>query len=213
MSDHVLPGTQSMSSMTLGDLFTRVRSNLNEVSAAFWTNDDLMYWANLGAKDIATQTLCMGTTAEITLVAGQLEYPLSLSLRYAVDVAAIYNSAKGLKKGGPWRVGNTDAEFAGEPVEYYLFDGHIGVYPVPAEGDDSVDKKVKVYLAELPTAMTAVTDLIPLPEIYESSLIEFVTARAKYKDRKYSEGDRHMSLFDAVIQRYRIDFGESEVDD
>ena len=67
---------------------------------------------------------------------------------------------------------------------------------------------MRVYLAELGASVSATTDAIPLPSIYDQALKHFVVGMCKYKDRKPDEARDFMALFDAVVQRYRIDFLE-----
>lgn len=217
MAQNVLPGTQTPSTKTVADVFTGVRSILNTTTTAMWTNADLLEWINDGITVISAHALCLGQTVDITIVADTLEYSiatLSPTLRYAAAVAAIYQPAaaatiKGLDYAGPDQIGKENA--AGDvPNFFYLVDGRIGLWPIQAAGAAGVGKTVRVYLAELGAPVTATTDVIPLPAIFDTPLKHFVLAMAKYKDRKDSEGNLFMSLFDAVVQRYRIDFSEQQ---
>ena len=220
MADQVLPGTQTMSSSTVANIITRARSLLNEASASFWSNDELMAWINDAILVISAHVLPLGQTEDITITADTLEYDiatLDAGLRYVAAVAAIYqpgaaNEIKGLSYKGPEEIGSGNA--AGTvPNHFYLVNGKIGLWPIQAAGDDGVGNTVRVYLAEIADAVTATTDTIPLPAIYDTPLLHYVVAMALFKDEKYDQARVFMALFDGVVQRYRVDFLETGEDD
>lgn len=207
MSFLVVAGTQAMSAKTTADIITAVRSNLNEASAAFWTDAELLEWTNQIVQDIAIKTLCLGTTEDVTIAASTLEYALTTT-DYIACVAAIYNNATGLYAGTPQQVGREAA--IEEPAYFYLWDGNIGLYPVQAAGSPSVGNTVRVYLAQAP-AVVASGDTIPLPAIFDKALIEGVTALAFMKDRLWSRAAAYQASYDAKIDRFRTDFYEPQL--
>lgn len=220
MADFVLPGSQTMSTQTVATLNTKVRALLNEKAEAFWVDTDILDWINQGVGVISAQALCLGTTLDITIAADTLEYDLATlapDLRYADAIAAIYepeaaDAMKGLEKSGPHKIGSSPVAEE-QPSYYWLVDGRIGLFPAQSTGDEAVGKKVRIYFAELAQKVSATTDLIPLPEIYETPLIHFVIGMAKYKDDRPGEAREFMALFDSVIQRYRLDFLETDEDE
>ena len=209
MSYLVLSGSDSLSTITASKMIVWIIDNLNEAVGRFWTDEMLLRWINAGIRDIAVKTLCNGSDESITLAADTLEYDLTDSSNAAL-VAAVYDNRKGIKKGHPGKVGYVHD--VGEPEYFYYWNGKVGFYPVPLVGSAAIGKSIKLYLANLPDYIN-LTDTIPLPKNYEQPLVNFVTAEAWYRDQQDIRADKRKAMYEAEIDRYRIDFHEPEVDE
>lgn len=62
--------------MLASELFTQVRAELLEASAAFWTDAELLMWLNSGEADYINRTRLLQDTATMQTVAGRADYPL-----------------------------------------------------------------------------------------------------------------------------------------
>ncbi|WP_027369197.1 DUF6682 family protein [Desulfocurvibacter africanus] len=203
MSVITLAGSQTRSSSLASDIIRRVRQKLNESSAHFWSDEELLQWINEGCLDIAAKTLCVGASEEIMLAADTLEY--ALTSPHLTAIAAVYDNRKGLMRGDPRQVGHV--RDVGEPVHWYPWDGFVGVYPVPAGGSPAIGRRVRIYLVDMP-AQLAAADPIPTPAIFDGPLVNYVCAEAWFKDDKAGKGSYRLSLYEGVIAQFRADFGD-----
>ena len=62
--------------MLVSDLIAQVRSELQEASPGYWSNDELLSWLNLAEADYINRTRLLEDKATMTTVAGRVDYPL-----------------------------------------------------------------------------------------------------------------------------------------
>lgn len=202
MTTPTMAGSQTASGKLAQAFITEARYKLNEPEAAFWTDAELLEWLNEAIVLIAAQTMCLGTSEAITLVADTFEYALTDSA-YASIVAVVYNGTLGLYRSDPRSLGRVDADLT-TPKYFYEWDGKVGIFPVPAA---TVGNTCTVYLADIPSRV-GVTDAIPLPMFYDHALVNYMVAMAWWKDSKWTRGNTYLSLFSAIVDRFRKDFSE-----
>ena len=70
--------TTATSGITAQTIIDRARKDLNELTAAFWTDADLLQWTNEAVRNIANRTGCLQKEKyAVTLVENQWIYPIS----------------------------------------------------------------------------------------------------------------------------------------
>lgn len=123
-------GSQQTSSTAASTIITRARYYLNETSASFWSDTELLAWINQGTVDIGARTQCLESSESVTLAANTYEY--SISGTYIDLATVVYNDSSGAKKGltrkNPQSVGSV--RNVGEPVYWYEWAGKVGVFPM-----------------------------------------------------------------------------------
>lgn len=199
-------GSQQLSSTLASTIVTNARSYLNESSASYWSDNELLAWINDGIIDIATRSKCLDSTEDITLVTDQLEYTLSNS--YIGITSAIYSdgsSYKGLTRIDIKKISRTTDPDETEPVCWYEWNGKIGIIPL-ANSDVNGDT-VTVYLVERPSTV-ALNENITIPAYFDHILTQYVVARALYKEGKIVRGGQLMAEVHESINRFRVDFME-----
>ncbi len=197
-------GSQQVSSTLASTIITNARSLVNEPSAAFWSDAQLLVWLNDGMVDIVTRTHCLEETEDISLVADTIEYTITNT--YIAVTAALYvdasSESKGLKPGNVRSVGNVNE--SGEPVYWYEFAGKIGVYPTLSS---VTSEKVTLYSIKRPTAIAA-SAAVTTPAVYDHALTLYIVSMAHLKDRQVGKHQYLLGLYRAELDRIRRDIVE-----
>lgn len=114
--------------MNRGQIRALSRKILGETTSAFWTDDELNLYINLGGQDLADKTKCIRTNAYLNITENQSEYSLSSNFTDLISVLEVYF----FQDGSNWQKldstsrtrldiehpGWLSAE-AGTPTEYY----------------------------------------------------------------------------------------------
>uniref|UniRef100_A0A6M3IZY7 Uncharacterized protein n=1 Tax=viral metagenome TaxID=1070528 RepID=A0A6M3IZY7_9ZZZZ len=124
----VFAGSQQTSSTLASTIITNARYYLNETTASFWTDAELLIWVNAGTKDIVSRTRCLESSESISLLANTTEYTITGPY---IDISTVvYNDINGVKKGlvrkNPQSIGHsTDID----PTWWYEWNGKLGIFP------------------------------------------------------------------------------------
>lgn len=153
--------SQQTSSTDASDVITYARYYLNEPTAIFWSDAELLAYLNMGTMDIVARTHCLEAIEIEVLVANQLSYALSDA--YILVKAVVYAQAagdeKGLIRGNIQSLGHM--EEVGEPVYWDQEQDNIIVWPKPDATHSGAGHDIDVYTVKRPvkTANYALTDL------------------------------------------------------
>ena len=124
----VFAGSQQTSSTLASTIITRARYYLNEATASFWADAELLDWVNQGTMDIVGRTRCLESSESISLAANTVEY--SVTGPYLDISTVIYTDQNGVKKGlvrkNPQSIGHSRDNV---PTWWYEWDGKLGVFP------------------------------------------------------------------------------------
>jgi hypothetical protein len=138
-------GSQTTSSTLASTIITRARYYLNEPTASFWSDAELLVYLNDGTLDIAARTHCLEDVETEILVEAQQIYPLGDP--FIVVKHVVYNDEKALLKGNIQEIGQVlgsgEGDELGEPAYWAQWENNVIVYPGPdstcvAEGTDKV---------------------------------------------------------------------------
>jgi hypothetical protein len=201
-------GSQQTGSTNSTGLLTRVRYVLDEPTAAFWSDAELLSWLNNGVEDIAARTKCLQASENATLRSGVVEYFVSSS--YVGLTGALYyngSSYKALDRANPFdpSKGIGNAQNVGEPVHYADWGGKVLLWPEPGSAVDG--KTVSVFYVERPSRIAS-GDAVPVPAYLVNALEMYVASQALYKDRQDARAAWYESKYKAEIDRYRSDYVE-----
>jgi hypothetical protein len=210
-SSIVHAGDTSTSGTLASAMITDVRAYLDETTASFWTDTELLQWLNDGMVDLAAKTHCTETQEVVTLVGGTTEY--AVTANYIKIKAAIYRDStlveKGLIKGNPYSIGNV--QNVGEPAYWYEHGGKVGFYPVLAalSGSGTTVEVVRLFLVERPAAIASGTT-VSTPGVYDRALTYYILAQAYLKDKQMVKATHMMEMYHKEIALYREDFQQFE---
>ena len=124
----VFAGSQQTSSTLASTIITNARYYLNEATASFWADAELLVWVNQGTMDIVGRTRCLESSEAVTLVPNTVEY--SITGPYIDIATVVYNDANGEKKGlvrkNPQSIGHSTDNV---PTWWYEWNGKVGIFP------------------------------------------------------------------------------------
>lgn len=201
--------------MTLDDLLTELRTNvLRDVSTAItpqagdelWSDTQLVLYLQDAESKFARDTLCLrdstnADVTQITLVAGQADYPLDK--RVISCNAAIYDgelslgrSSFGARFGASGDLAPNQArhipQASGAPRIYYTdkSTNSIGFYPIPSAEQAGLVVQLHVTRRPLAPLTTADMDAVPeIPEDFHLDLVEWAAYRALRNHDADIDGD------------------------
>lgn len=112
-------------------IITNARSYLNESTASFWTDTELLVYLNNGTLDIVSRTKCLENTEPISILPNTIEY--SITGPYIEIIAVVYNEPGGIRKGLIHKELNEIGSIrdVGEPVYWYEWNEKVGLFPAP----------------------------------------------------------------------------------
>lgn len=198
-------GSQTVSSTLASTIITQVRYYLNESSATFWADAELLVFLNDGTLNIVARTHCLEDTEDVTLVTDTTSY--ALSDPFIIIKHAIYNSATALKKGSiddmGRVVGSTSRDALGYPEYWAQWESNIIVYPKP--DSDASGNVVTVYVVDRPTAVVAGANVL-VPAQYDKALVYYIVGQALKKDGRLALAAAYIAEYMAECDRYRTDF-------
>jgi len=201
-------GSVQTSSTTAQTIINRARVLLQELVEDHWLDTNLLTFLNEGMVDIATQSLAMQTTEDISLVADQIEYSITTDY-ISIEHVFYVNSAGewvGLDKGHPADTRKVGESWnsSPEPAFWYEWGGKVGVFPTLGS---VTTETIKVYLVERP-ASVAVGENVLTPAVYDRALVRYIAAQALLDKRRFADSDYLMNQYQSEIDRYRQDFNE-----
>ena len=195
--------TQQTSSSTVADIITKARGLLNDKQPFFFEESagETIGWVQDALLKVCRHSRGPQATESKSLLADTLEYAVT-SDYVSIEAVQYINASgtrKALRRGSPAMVGRV--EDPGEPVFWYDFDGKVGVFPVLST---VTTQTVTLYLIDRPE-VTATTDSITTPAIYDNCLAFYVASMAKCKDRKFSAANQFMAMCERELYKERVE--------
>ena len=187
--------------LTLAQLRTEVRAILNEATAAFYSDGQIDFWLQHGARDIALKTRCFESSATIAVLASTLSYAEPAG---TIAVLSVFNAATGiaLTKISPNKMGHiVDTATAAIPLYFFHFNELIYLTPLASAGST-----LTVLYAQ---TTEAVTDI---PDQFRWMLIDYAVSRAMLRNQKTIESLALANIYNNNVQFVRRDVTERGVD-
>ena len=198
-------GSNQTSNTLASTIIVNARYYLNESSDGFWLDAELLVYLNNGTMDIVARTHCLEAIETESLVENQLAY--SLSERFIVIKAVIYDDIKALRKGSIEHFGDVAGE-ASEPVYWAQWESKVLVYPIPDA--TAATNSIDVYTITAPAAVASNAAVL-VPAYYDKALTLYIVVQALKKDRRYAESNAVLAEYQAELNRYRADFSYQPV--
>jgi hypothetical protein len=200
--------------LTLAQVTTEVRDHLNEATAVFWSDAQLQKWIQEGTRIVSGKAMSVEADDSITLVANQLLYTSSDESWIADCVepyAAYYddqsNVYKGLIKIHVREIGNVATFTSGDPKYYCMHNRSIYIFPLTTAAIVTAGGTVMVLYGK------ETDDVTELKDEHQHLPILYAVAKARMRDRAYSESTSLLSLFYQELNFERSDKHDREVDD
>lgn len=194
--------SQYTSSTQATDFITYARYLVNEPTASFWNDTEMLRWLNEGILNIVARTWCLGAKESITLANDTLEYTFSNDY---ITLATVHltdadGNIKALLQGHPSNVGHVPDP--GEIVYYYEWDGNIGLYPTMS---DVTSYTCSAYQVPVPSVL-GTADNSPLPAWFDEILVNFMIAKALFKDNEIGTAQVTYKMYEEQLSQYTRDF-------
>lgn len=176
---------------TQAALLADVRARLDEASAAFWTDEELLRWINEATRDIARRAEVLQTTATVTVVAGTNEYTLPTNVARIYRVNWIpdgssteypleYQDFNSMDSAG-WTWTNAQGYPAVFTLWGYTPSLKIVLYPSPSAAGE-IKLWYYKYPTELATDGSALSSLVDIPNGWNDIVVSYCEAMALRKD-------------------------------
>jgi len=188
--DHLLV---SIHPYTLENLITRIRDLLNEDTATFWSDTELIRIINDVVREIGILGKCIERTETISTTSGtRLTSYTSHTVVFAEYLGA---TPLGLIRIHPKQVGHVPLNGT-TPQYYFIKDGYVGIEPLP-----DATYSIRLYTLDYPSReMSINTELPELPEEYRPLIIPYALHLAIMKEGKIHPSQQLLSMFNNEMQ-------------
>lgn len=197
--------SQQTSGKTGTTFIASAREYLNESTAKFWLDTKFLEWLNAGTLDIISKTHCLETVETEELVEAQLSY--ALTSPYIAIKSVIYNQGSGdekaLRRGNLQSIGHVRE--TNIPMFWVPSKDNVIVYPKTDAAHSGTGHDIDVYSITRPVDIV-VGGVVLVPSYFDEALVMYMVARALKKDKKPASANVYMSEYNAILDRYRVDF-------
>lgn len=186
------------------DVLTDIRFRLNEPAENFWTDDELLTWANEGARDVARRLKCLRDVESIDTVVDQSEYDMPEDMiqayrceyRQSSSYIVPLEYAPLLSMDDIWGVTRSNSGIPGwwSTDGYPGGQGRIVIFPAPSE---TIADGIRLYYYRLPRPIADVTDDVEVPSGWEdlvSLYVEWNARRKEATDAKWRDAQQLYEL-------------------
>lgn len=185
--------------MLWSDFRAQVRRELEEATATVWADASLLYWANEGAKDVATQTKCMRDWQYTTTVVGQSSYDLPDRSLEVIQLfwgdAAVAGDRQQLDRQDFNDWSSVEKTSTGRPLVYAIDDDAIYLRPAPNEAHE-----LSYFRYTYPADMTADGDSMPFSDRANAALNYYIKSKANEQIKDFDSAslfyDRYLREVD-----------------
>jgi len=193
----------------LSDLRGRLRSILNESTAAFWTDAELNRYINDGERDVAAKSECIQSVSALSTALYATMYRQVLFSGY--KVLFVENTSAtipvGLQKITPKQMGRKSYT-SGAPQYWFPWGQYIIIDPLP-----TASYNLNVYTANYPTyEMSADTDTPQIPSECIECIFPYAAYRALWKSKKWGQSALYYSEYIAMVQQKKSLFDMFTID-
>lgn len=219
LSTPVYAGSITTSGVTAQTIIDRVRNDLNETTASFWTNTDLLQWINEAVNTINSRTRCLESgVSNVIVVENTRSYSITSSFldieKVEYDIGLSGNTTQKSQIYDLERVPFFNLRYGvekerGDPKTYSVWNNTLYVFPIP--GSTQAGNTIYLYAVTAPSGVTVTTSQIETPKYFDDAILLYVKSKALSKDKQDGKADAYMKLFDAYCDRYRVDVMRREL--
>jgi len=205
--DLAFGGSQATSSLTAATIETRARRDLDEDTAQYWNQDDMIQWIDEAVREIVYTTKCLESGTSLIVIKDSV-FTYDITGNWLTVETVTYDSGVTddrdylftLKRINLRSLGHSKE--TGNPKYFAVWNDDLIIEPVP--GADQSGTTLYLYRTDLPSGVTLITSPIETPTYFDTAILDYVKAKALYKDSKEVRGDYHMSRFKSRIASWMI---------
>ena len=216
-------GTIDTSGVTVQTIIDRVRYDLNEATAGFWSDTELRTWINEAIWEINSKARCLEKAVSTQALAeDDYDYAISgswLSIETIMhdsgtttgdsDTAEAKRRLHTLKRIDIKDFGHIRE--TGRPKQYAVWNDTLYIWPIP---DSNISGTTLIlFSVNLPTDITSASSAIETPAYFDHSILNYVKAKAYYKDKRDAKGNYFMALFEKAVREYVVNILKRNIPD
>lgn len=180
--------------MTGAELITNeIRPELVEVSEAYFDDDELLAWINAGERHFVGKTRCVEDSAQVSVTAGELSYPLPAN--WLASKVVFYNDVNvdgtaNWKRLHPTNLEKlsqehpnwlaTDTAVRGVPERYMIWNQALWVNPAPV----TTGRTVKLFYKAKPTKLASTAASLNVDDSLSDAIKYYVLWQAWKKEKE-----------------------------
>jgi hypothetical protein len=208
--------------VTAQTILTRVRTQLiDELAQKRWTDDELMRWLSDGQRTLVAMDPALGSQTNALMLVPGTRQVLPTEAFMLLDIkrnmgrdgltpgrVVTVISRENLDRVDP----NWHASRRSDVTFHYIYDPKqpraYYVYP-PSTGFNYLE----VSRATNPPDFTTPTDLMVIPDLYQTALFDYVMFRAHQKDSDYAAGESKAQAYLQLFQMFTAGHTEAVLDE
>lgn len=209
-------GSTTTSNITAATVITRVRADLNEASASFWTEANLLQWIDEAVWEVVNRTQPLESgVSDIIVIENTRFYsiPSTISgvsfgsvVKVEYDMGLSGNTIRQPQIYDLTRVpftklrGNEEKE-KGNPKTFSVWANNLYIWPIPRS--TQAGNTIYIYNAGFPSGVTATASPIETPAYFDLALLHYVKAKGLFRDRQEAKAGGYLKMFYDMIEYYR----------
>ena len=186
-----------------------IRMRLDEPEEGFWTNNELLFMANDGLRDLATRGLFWRDEKSYTAVADQADYDLPEDFvkgyRLEYRQSDTYVVALENYQYSPFDDVRGVMRTSGFPTAWTTWGmpGHGAKFYLDRAPNETRADGLRLYYYRLPREMVADSDPVDIPAGWERVLSLYVEWNARRKEAKDQRWREAQALYEAAFEEMR----------
>jgi hypothetical protein len=214
--------------VTAAQIISDVRKEVLELSPEYWSDAELLRYINRAQIDYANKTRLLEADAELSLVAGQLDYPLPANWTSARAVfIKILNDdgtfmwkrlyPSNLEKMAQQNTNflNNTTDNQGRPTRYWIWNRRIWMNKSP---NADFATTLHLFFKSKPTPIVYATDTLSFDDELCEAITAYVLWKAWMKEQEFDRASDQQTNYDRYVaegrkwlkresgdQRYRLD--------
>ena len=189
-------------SYTVNDVLKHVKRQFGDEAAIQISDEDIIRWVNIGQIEIFRRVEPVKSSIQADIVGGQGTYsfPSNILKVQSILVNSIpvpqlssQEAEEFILKADPTRTAT------GQPTIWYEWGGTFTFYPTP-EGDTTAG--ITLQYIKKPTPVDSSGDVLSVPDVYYSRLIEFVLQQAYELDENFQASEMKGAQFTQNLDAY-----------
>jgi len=188
--------------MTPGNILSRVRDQLVEATAAFWTDAELYRYMSDSESEINNMVECnqlSTTTATVTATSGYtLATDCLMVTRMTYDGVPLKQIDQ-RERSTLDMSGYGGSPQSGDSTNWYRYGGMAYLWPIPARAVD-----LKYWYVGEPVAITTASVAFTIPQQYHTAMQDYVLYRCFVKDQDQGKAEWHKREFMQGVQDARM---------
>ena len=187
---------------TVNDVLKHVKRQFGDEAAIQISDEDIIRWVNIGQIEIFRRIEPIKSSIQTDIVANQGVYtfPTNILKVQSILVNGIPVPQLSTQEAEEYVLQSDPARtVTGQPTIWYEWGGTFTFYPTP---DTDVVNGITLQYVKKPDAVVDETNVLSIPDVYYSRLIEFVLQQAYELDENFTASEMKGAQFTQNLEAY-----------